>query len=91
MDGHPNEIKTQCVATSLPETAVKPPVETEEMRLQAIEERKARDIELQKQNKHVNLDYLLDQIMSRFPSDEFMVVSPNIFWEGGDDMVKYYE
>ncbi|KAK7912050.1 kinase-like protein [Apiospora marii] len=33
----------------------------------------------------------MDRIVSRLPSNEFMAVSPNIFWNGGDDMTGYYE
>lgn len=90
MEGHPNEIKTQYVATNLPKTKVSPPVETEEMRLLGIKKRKARDLELKKENKFVNINYLMDRAVNRLPSDEFMVVSPNIFWDG-DDMATYYK
>ncbi|KAK8018393.1 hypothetical protein PG991_007583 [Apiospora marii] len=91
MQGHPNEIKTQYVMTNLPKTTVTPPVETEKMRLQAIEQRKARDLELKQEHKHVNINHLMDRIVSDLPSNEFMAVSPNIFWNGGDNMTAYYE
>ncbi|KAK7999181.1 kinase-like protein [Apiospora marii] len=51
----------------------------------------ARDLELKQEHKHVDINHLMDRIVSRLPSNEFMAVSPNIFWNGGDDMTGYYE
>ncbi|KAK8044284.1 hypothetical protein PG993_004308 [Apiospora rasikravindrae] len=65
--------------------------ESEDRRLKALEKRKARDREIQKKNKPANLNRLMDRIIYSLPSDELMVVTPNLFWDGGDDMTKYYE
>ncbi|KAK7992504.1 hypothetical protein PG988_001298 [Apiospora saccharicola] len=92
MEGHPNEIRTQYVSTNRPETVqVGHLVETEEMRLQAIEKRKERDREIREQNKAANLKYVMDTIVNAMPSDADKIVGPNLFWRGGDDMQAYYK
>ncbi|KAK8070123.1 hypothetical protein PG994_006739 [Apiospora phragmitis] len=88
MQGHPNEIKTQFVRTNLPKTSLgkknNSQTESEARRLKAIEKKNAKD-------KEANLKLLMDSIVNSLPSDELMAVAPNLLWDGGDDMTKYYE
>ncbi|KAK8085597.1 hypothetical protein PG997_006868 [Apiospora hydei] len=88
-----SDLSTSSIFQDKSEQPVKSDLSTTSMVRDESEERrlKARDRETRMKNKPVDLNRLMDSIVYSLPDDEFMVVAPNLFWDGGDDMAKYYE